>query len=181
MIDTAAIRARSSVACSLKPLHSIASGLSSDGANAEMAVANDCSLGVYWAEEDPHCALSAEFILRKWVKFGWSHSSYAMQEPNKPGCVAYSPWSLANGSCRRNADASVNSSTRSMKASGSLLPVKLSSHLLTASMRRLVSAAVGKSWCAPPIGAATGLILLVLLTGAEILDKTNNNSQLSKR
>uniref|UniRef100_A0A1A9VGS0 Uncharacterized protein n=1 Tax=Glossina austeni TaxID=7395 RepID=A0A1A9VGS0_GLOAU len=41
--------------------------------------------------------------------------------------------------------ASVSSSMRSMKASGSLLPVKLSHHLLTTSMTGLLPAAVGKT------------------------------------
>uniref|UniRef100_A0A1A9ZSP3 Uncharacterized protein n=1 Tax=Glossina pallidipes TaxID=7398 RepID=A0A1A9ZSP3_GLOPL len=104
--DATVTTVRISVACSLKPLASVASGLSRpsrDGANAELVAANDCSLDVYWVEEGPHYALSPGFILRK-----------------------------------RYADASGNSSTYLMKASGCLLPVKLSSYLLTTSMRRLV-------------------------------------------
>uniref|UniRef100_A0A1B0C6E6 Uncharacterized protein n=1 Tax=Glossina palpalis gambiensis TaxID=67801 RepID=A0A1B0C6E6_9MUSC len=65
--------------------------------------------------------------------------------------------------------ASASSSTRSMKASGSLRPVKLSTHLLTTSMADLMSAAVGKTRCAPSIGVASWMISLVLLAGAEIL------------
>uniref|UniRef100_A0A1B0C1U9 Uncharacterized protein n=1 Tax=Glossina palpalis gambiensis TaxID=67801 RepID=A0A1B0C1U9_9MUSC len=51
--------------------------------------------------------------------------------------------------------ASASISTRSMKASGSLWPVKLSPHLLTTSMTGLVWNAVGKTRCAPSIGVAS--------------------------
>uniref|UniRef100_A0A1B0B6E6 Transposable element P transposase-like RNase H domain-containing protein n=1 Tax=Glossina palpalis gambiensis TaxID=67801 RepID=A0A1B0B6E6_9MUSC len=56
-----------------------------------------------------------------------------------------------------------SSSTRSMKASGSLWPAKLSPHLLTNSMTGLVSTAVGKTRRAPPIAAVSSLVSLVSL------------------
>uniref|UniRef100_A0A1B0BNR1 Uncharacterized protein n=1 Tax=Glossina palpalis gambiensis TaxID=67801 RepID=A0A1B0BNR1_9MUSC len=58
---------------------------------------------------------------------------------------------------------------RLMKARGSLFPVKLSAHLLTTSMTGLLSAAVGKTVSALPIGAARWIVSLVLLTSVEIL------------
>uniref|UniRef100_A0A1A9UWL9 Uncharacterized protein n=1 Tax=Glossina austeni TaxID=7395 RepID=A0A1A9UWL9_GLOAU len=59
--------------------------------------------------------------------------------------------------------ASVSSLTRSIKASGSLWPVKLIPHRLTTSMTGLAMAVVGKTRCAPPVGAGSCIVSLTSL------------------